>query len=88
VYIAKGSESRDIKYLKKLLGLEPAITTEIGVTMNYSPINKEWKDMFIDAPHTNLPPLRPDKFNFHFQNPSTAQASSISNDEWDEIRER
>jgi hypothetical protein len=85
VYIANELEISNIKYLQKLLRIEPAITTEIGVTMNYSTINKEWKDMFIEGLQTSFPVLRPDKFSFPFQNPSTAQALSISNDEWDEI---
>jgi|GEM_PF-6993657 len=49
--------------------------------MNYSAINKEWKDLLIEG-H-----LRPDNFSFRFKNPSTAQDIHISNEEWEEIRE-
>jgi hypothetical protein len=87
VYIANELEPSNIKYLEKLLRLEPTLTTGMGVPMNHSAINKEWKDIFIEGPHTMFP-LRPDKFSFRFQNPSTAQTLNISNEEWDEIRER
>jgi hypothetical protein len=90
VYIANGLESWDIKRLKILLPAESATTTEIVTTMNYWASNKAWREMFIEGPLTRtcFPPLRPDKFNFLLQNASTIQASNISTDEWDEIRER
>jgi len=48
VYIANGLAPSDIKYLRKLLRVEP----EVGSTMNYYAKKKEWKDMFIDGPQT------------------------------------
>jgi hypothetical protein len=88
VYVANELDPRDINYLRKLLRTESSRTAEMSVTTNYFAINKEWKDMFIDGPYPSFPALRPDKFGFLFQNPSTAHGLNISNDEWDEIRER
>ncbi|MFZ0510528.1 MAG: hypothetical protein WAM14_02880 [Candidatus Nitrosopolaris sp.] len=54
VYIAKPLQKMiepwDIKYLKKLYGVDSPITTDIGITMNYRVNNKVWEDMvmFID----------------------------------------
>lgn len=56
VYIAKGLEPWDIKYLKKFLWVESPTTTEIGIT-TYCASNEEWKDMFIDGPLTRIPAL-------------------------------
>jgi hypothetical protein len=40
VYIAKGLEPRDIKYLKKFLDMDLPITTDMGIPMNNSVIIK------------------------------------------------
>jgi hypothetical protein len=85
VYIANGLDHRDIKFLK-LLRVQSPTTTEIGITMNYFAMNKEWKDMFIDGPKTRIPPLRPDKFNFLLQNPTRYKTLNISENEFDDIR--
>jgi hypothetical protein len=78
VYVAKGSEPRDIRYLKKLLDADTPITTGV----NNGVIDREWKDMFMDGPLASIPPLRPDKFNFL---PNTLE---VSENELDDIRER
>ena len=64
VYIVKGLEPSDIKYIKKFLDADTLITTSMSIAMNNSVINREWKDMFIDSPLTCIPPLKPGKFNF------------------------
>jgi hypothetical protein len=64
VYIVKGLEPSDIKYIKKFLDADTLITTSMSIAMNNSVINREWKDMFIDGPLTCIPPLKPGKFNF------------------------
>jgi hypothetical protein len=85
VYIAKGLDPRDIKYLKKFLDADTLITTSMSITMNNSVISKEWKDMFIDGRLTGIPPLRPDKSNFLSKNPTTFE---VSENKLDNIRER
>jgi hypothetical protein len=69
VYIAKGLESWDIKYLKKLLRVELPTTTEIDITMNYCASNKEARDMFNDRPLTSTPDGILEIF-FPLQNPT------------------
>jgi hypothetical protein len=59
VYIANELAPSEIKYLGQFLR-DP----EVGVTMNYSAIKKEWKDMFIAGSPTSLRVLRPDIFSF------------------------
>jgi hypothetical protein len=88
VYIAKGLEPRNIKYLKKFLDADTLITTGISIAVNNSVINKGWKDMFIDSLLTNIPPLRPDKFNCLSKNPTKFKALNLSENELDDIRER
>jgi hypothetical protein len=82
VYIAKGLEPSDIKYLKKFLDADMLITTSMSIAMNNSVINREWKDMFIDGPLTCIPPLKPGKFNF------LLNMFEVSENELDDIRER
>jgi hypothetical protein len=88
VYIAKGLEPRDIKYLKEFLDADTLITTGISITANNSVINKEWKDMFKDSPLTNTLPLRSDKLNFLSKNQTKFKALNFSDNELDDIRER
>jgi hypothetical protein len=90
VYIAKGLEPRDIKYLKKFLDADTLITTDVSIAVSSSVINKEeeWKDMFIDSPLPNIPLLRPDKLNFLSKNQTKFKALNLSDNELDDIRER
>jgi hypothetical protein len=81
VYIAKGLEPRDIKYLKKFLGADSTITTGMSIAMNDGVINRERKE-FMDRPLASIPPSRPDKFNFLPIMPE------LSENELDDIRER
>jgi hypothetical protein len=82
VYIAKGLEPRDIKYLKKFLDADTPITTGVSIAMNDGVIDKEWKEMFMDRPLASIPPSRLDKFNFLPNMPE------LSENELDDIRER
>ncbi len=82
VYIAKGLEPRDIKYLKKFLDADTPITTGVSIAMNNGVIDREWKETFIDRPLASIPPSRPDKFNFLPIMPE------LSENELDDIRER
>jgi hypothetical protein len=82
VYIAKGLEPRDIKYLKKFLDADTPITTGVSIAMNNGVIDREWKETFIDRPLASIPPSRPDKFNFLPNMPE------LSENELDDIRER
>ena len=85
VYIAKGLDPRDIKYLKKFLDADTLINTSMSITMNNSVISKERKDIFIDGRLTGIPPLRPDKSNFLSKNPTMFE---VSENELDHIGER
>jgi hypothetical protein len=82
VYIAKGLEPRDIKYLKKFLEADTPITTGVSIAMNNGVTDREWKETFIDRPLVSIPPSRPDKFNFLPNMPE------LSENELDDIRER
>ena len=82
VYITKGLEPRDIKYLKKFLDADTPITTGVSIAINNGVIDREWKETFIDRPLASIPPSRPDKFNFLPIMPE------LSENELDDIRER
>jgi hypothetical protein len=82
VYIPRGLDPKDIKYLKKFLDADTLITTSMSITMKNSVISKEWKDMFIDGRLPGIPPLRPDKSNF------LSNVLEVSENQLDDIRER
>jgi hypothetical protein len=77
-YIANELAPSDIKYLRNLLRVDP----DEGVTMNYSAIKIEWKDMFING---NFPVLRPHIFNFPLPAPENFDTLKVPRGELDEI---
>jgi len=98
VYITKGLEPRDIKYLKKLFGVDTYMTTDTGITMNNLD-DRKIQDMVQFIGNERIPVLRLNRFSllfpilptfdpFFLPIPATFQASNIPKNELDEVRER
>lgn len=80
MYIANELAPSEIKYLSQFLR-DP----EVGVTMNYSAIKKEWKDMFIARSPTSLRVLRPDIFGFLLPAPAGFDTLKVPRGELDDF---